>query len=142
METWQAIIKEVDNDSLVKPVWVSSEFEYIKNDQQREWVTRKHLEEFWGLRDISVEWYTLERIDDENKRVNQVTSFMLYINNRWNEQEARLVFGDDLGKHIFYKYLYCRMEFDVLYWYSELDNVCRRKLVERAIEFYGKESLK
>jgi hypothetical protein len=139
METWQAIIKEIGNKELLKPIWVSSEFDYIKDDKRREWVTRNHLENFWGLRDDGVEWYTLERIDDNNKQVNQVTAFMLYIYNRWGIQEAKLVFGDNLGEHIFDKYLHHRNGLGELFWYSELDNACRRKLVERAIEFYDKE---
>lgn len=142
METWQAIIKEVGNDELLKPQWCSSEFEYIKDDKQREWVVRNHLEKFWGLRDDGVEWYTLERIDNTNKRVNQVTAFMLYVYNRWDIQEAKLVFGNDFGVYIFDKYLHHRNGLGELFWYSELDDVCKRKLVERAIEFYGKESLK
>lgn len=64
IETWQAIIKEIGNKELLKPIWVSSEFDYIKDDKQREWVMRNHLEKFWGLRDDGVEWYTLELIDD------------------------------------------------------------------------------
>lgn len=47
MGTWQAIIKENGNKELLKPIWVSSEFDYIKDDKQREWVTRNHLEKFW-----------------------------------------------------------------------------------------------
>ena len=142
METWQATIKEVGNEKLLKPQWCSSEFDYIKDDKQREWVTRNHLEKFWGLLDNGVEWYTLERIDDNNNQVNQVTAFMLYIYNKWCIGESKKVFGNNLGEHIFTKYLHHRNGNGELFWYSELDNVCRRKLVVRAIEFYGKESLK
>jgi len=76
----------------------------------------------------------------ENK-VNQVTAFMLYIYNRWNIQEARDLFGNNLGEHIFSKYLHHRKGLGELFWYSELDTDCRRKFVERAVEIYGKESL-
>ena len=76
----------------------------------------------------------------ENK-VNQVTAFMLYIYNRWNIQEARDLFGNNLGEHIFSKYLHNRKVLGELFWYSELDTDCRRKIVERAVEIYGKESL-
>ena len=99
METWQAIIKEIGNKELLKPMWVSSQFDYIKDDKQRESVTRNHLEKFWGLRDDGVEWYTLERIDDNNKQVNQVTAFMLYIYNKWCIGESKKVFGNNLGEH-------------------------------------------
>lgn len=63
METWKATIKEKGNDILLTPEWVSSKFEYIKDAKQREYVTRKHLKEFWGLDNKDVEWYTLEKMD-------------------------------------------------------------------------------
>ena len=105
-------------------------------------MTRNHLEKFCGFLDNGVEWYTLERIDDNNKQVNQVTAFMLYIYNKWGIGESKKVSCNNLGEHIFTKYLHHRNGNGELFWYSELDNVCRRKLVVRAIEFYGKESLK
>lgn len=67
---------------------------------------------------------------------------MLYIYNKWCIGESKKVFGNNLGEHIFTKYLNHRNGNGELFWYSELDNVCRRKLVVRAIEVYGKESLK
>ena len=65
--------------------------------------------------------------------MNEVTNFMLYIYNRWNECEARRLFGD-LGAHIFEKYINQR---DKLKFYADLDKTCRQKLVDRANEIYG-----
>ena len=65
--------------------------------------------------------------------MNEVTKFMFYIYNRWNEYEAAKVFGDDLGAHIWSKWL---DRTDSLLWYSELDNECKQKLVDRANELY------
>lgn len=67
--------------------------------------------------------------------MNEVTNFMLYMYNRWNVYEANKVFGDSLGKHIWGKWL---ERTDSLIWYSELDNECRQKLVDRANEIYRK----
>ena len=66
---------------------------------------------------------------------NEVTNFMYYIFNRWNMEEAKQLFGDSLGKHIWKKYNKYNSH---LYWYSELDNDCRQKLVDRANEIYAK----
>ena len=67
--------------------------------------------------------------------MNTVTNFMYYIYNRWNEYEAEKIFGKDLGKHIWNKWI---NRSDSLLWYSELDNGCKDKLVARANEIYGK----
>lgn len=70
---------------------------------------------------------------------NEVTNFMYYVFNKWCEKEAVLVFGENLGKHIFKKWLSCRkIGVDQLYWYSELDESCRQKIVDRANELYNK----
>lgn len=67
--------------------------------------------------------------------MNEVTNFMLYMYNRWSQSEAINVFGGSLGLHIWNKWIKCREDgVDILYWYSELDNVCREKLVSRANE--------
>lgn len=73
--------------------------------------------------------------------VNQVTAFMLYMYNKWSENEARSLFGENLGEHIYGKYSYYKEKnMGTLFWYSELDCTRRRQLVARAIELYGKES--
>lgn len=73
--------------------------------------------------------------------VNQVTAFMLYMYNKWSENEAHYVFGENLGDHIYGKYRYYMDEhLGVMFWYSELDSTRRRQLVARAIELFGKES--
>ena len=70
--------------------------------------------------------------------MNEVTNFMLYIYNRWSQSEAVRVFGDNLGLHIWNKWINSREKgIDTLYWYSELDSDCRDKIVYRANEVYG-----
>jgi len=70
---------------------------------------------------------------------NEVTNFMLYIYNKWCIEESVLVFGENLGKHIFEKWVQAIVTSDrSLYWYSNLDNTCRRKIVDRANELYNK----
>lgn len=70
------------------------------------------------------------------KNINQVTAFMYYIYNRWDLNEARFLFGNELGIHIFNKF----NNVDSLEFYGALDKECRNKLVRRAIELYEKES--
>ena len=66
---------------------------------------------------------------------NPVTCFMWYVFNRWNESEAKQLFGEDLGAHIYGKYLERGYGKELL-WYSDLDTECRAKLVQRALEIY------
>lgn len=73
----------------------------------------------------------------ETKKSNEVTKFMWYMCNRWNLDEARFLFGDNLGAHIYQKKLHLQgIGHDTLYWYGELDNNCRQKIVDRANEIY------
>lgn len=69
-----------------------------------------------------------------------VDAFMLYLYNRWSINEAHLLFGNSLGEHIFNKWVHHRQNTKLgdLYWYSELDNACRQKIVDRANEMYNK----
>lgn len=135
METWQATIKERGKDSLLTPSYsLSNKFDYIKDKRQREYEIRKFLVNFWGLNNEDIEWYTLEK----KKERNEVTNFMYYIYNRWNAEEAKKVFGDNLGEHIYNKFQSYNNESGALYWYSELDKECRQKLVDRANEIYNR----
>ena len=61
---------------------------------------------------------------------------MLYVYNKWGINEAHLLFGKNLGDHIFGKWI--EHLSDKLYWYAELDNECRQKIVDRANELYNK----
>ena len=74
---------------------------------------------------------------NSNEKNNDVTCFMYYIFNKWNLAEAKLVYGDNLGEHIYNKFLDAR---SALYWYSEIDTECKNKIVERAKHFYGQNN--
>ena len=65
--------------------------------------------------------------------MNEVTNFMYYCFNRWSLDEACAIFGNDHGNHIWEKWT---GKFDSLIWYSELDDDCKQKLVDRANEIY------
>ncbi len=69
---------------------------------------------------------------------NEVTNFMYYMYNRFSLAESKCIYGDLLGEHIYNKYIDClNKDLGELRFYAELDNVCRRKLVDRANEIYG-----
>lgn len=65
--------------------------------------------------------------------MTQVEAFGYYMYNKWNQYEANVVFGENLGSHIFDKWINNR---DVMMFFMNLDNDCRQKLVERAEQFY------
>lgn len=138
METWQAIIKERNYDTLLTPSYTfasGSGFECIQDEREREYEIRKFLVDFWGLNKEDVEWYKLEK---ETKKVNEVTAFMYYICNQWGIDEAKKVFGDNLGEHIYKKFEEHQNVLGALHWYAGLDEECRQKLVDRANEIYNK----
>ena len=71
------------------------------------------------------------------KNYEIVKFFMLYMFNRWSLSEARLVFGETLGNHIYGKYQDMRRNGqDSLMWFGEIDDGCKEKLVERAMDVY------
>lgn len=70
-------------------------------------------------------------------KYNGVECFMYYMCNKWSLSEAKHVFGNDLGTHIYAKWVELTSRHDTLYWYGELDKNCRNKLADRAIEIYG-----
>lgn len=69
---------------------------------------------------------------------NEVTRFMWYMFNKWNEDEALRVFGFDLGKHIWAKWEVANLEYHdpSLSWYADLDEKCRSIIIKRANEIY------
>jgi hypothetical protein len=70
---------------------------------------------------------------------NQVTLFMQYIYNKWTLNEATTLFGSDLGYHIYGKFINAA---DKLFWYSQLDDEVRDKIVKRALWIYRSLELK
>lgn len=69
----------------------------------------------------------------ETKSNNVVTYFMWYVYNKWSIEESERLFGN-MGEHIYEKFLSHGR--DGLAWYASLDNDCRQRLVDRAIEIY------
>lgn len=67
--------------------------------------------------------------------MNEVTNFMWYMFNKWTPYEAQTVFGENLGLHIYNKWVESK---NTLYWYANLDNKCRQMVVDRANELYNK----
>jgi hypothetical protein len=71
---------------------------------------------------------------------NEVTNFMYYIYNKWSKEESVRLFGNDLGNHIFNAWV-GKHEYSndiTMSWYADLDNECRRKIVDRANDLYNK----
>ena len=64
MITWQATIKERDNDHLLTPSYSMSDdmFGHINDERLHECEMRKFLRKFWGLDNPDVEWYKLEKV--------------------------------------------------------------------------------
>lgn len=62
---------------------------------------------------------------------------MLYMFNRWCLSEAKLIFGETLGNHIYGKYRDGRRNGrDYMDWFADIDDTCKDKLVERAMDVY------
>lgn len=66
--------------------------------------------------------------------MKEVTNFMYYMCNKWSPEEAKHVFGESLGAHIFSKWMRYT---ETLRWFGDLDDKCKQKLVDRANEIYG-----
>lgn len=58
METWKATIKEVGSERLLTPTYTGEN------------VTKKFLVDFFGLENPDVEWYKIERVE-ENENTEQ-----------------------------------------------------------------------
>lgn len=69
-------------------------------------------------------------------KYNDVECFMYYMCNKWGLDEAKSLFGDNLGEHIYNKWLGYS---DSLTWYGSIDKECRGKIYNRALEIYGRE---
>jgi hypothetical protein len=71
---------------------------------------------------------------------NEVTNFLFYVYNKWSKEESVRLFGNDLGNHIFNKWVE-KHEYSndiTMSWYADLDKKCRQKIVDRANELYNK----
>ena len=67
--------------------------------------------------------------------MKDIENFMYYMFNRWTLEEAKFVFGDNLGTHIYGKW---QEVDDTLIWFGWLDKECRHKIADRANEIYNK----
>lgn len=64
-----------------------------------------------------------------------VTTFMFYMFNVWCKDESIMLFGENLGTHVWNKW--CGYEGRELLFYANLDQQRRSKIVARAIEYYN-----
>ena len=60
---------------------------------------------------------------------------MWYMFNKWSHAEAVAIYGNDLGNHIYEKWLNSPSP---LHLFADIDSECREKLVERAVKIYAK----
>ena len=70
---------------------------------------------------------------------NEVTNFMYYMYNRWCIEESKMLFGENLGQHVFDKWVGKgeHTNDQTMSWYGELDTGLQNKLVARANELYS-----
>lgn len=66
--------------------------------------------------------------------MDEVKRFGFYLFNRWNFGECVMLFGKNLGEHIWGRWL---DRSDRLHWFMNLDDECKKKIVDRANEIYG-----
>ncbi len=63
-----------------------------------------------------------------------------YLYNKWSLGESKKIFGKNLGLHVWERWnevvrFGCG---DHIYWFMNLDEGCRQKIVDRANELYNK----
>ena len=81
--------------------------------------------------------WTGNSIMANQRKNNDVTCFMWYVNERMTLSEMVLVCGI-VGEHVYNKWVYAREHhLGDLWWYAELDEKCRQKIVDRAVSIYG-----
>lgn len=70
--------------------------------------------------------------------MNEVKKFGYYLFNKWNRDESIHVFGENLGNHIWGKWNSVVRDGcgDQLYWFMNLDDSCKQKLIDRVNEIY------
>ena len=70
--------------------------------------------------------------------MNEIKNFGYYLFNKWCLEESVRLFGDDLGNHIWKKWHSVVREGcgDHLYWFMNLDDSCKQKLIDRVNEIY------
>lgn len=73
----------------------------------------------------------------KRKKNNEVTCFMLYVNEKWSLHEAVILFGG-LGKMYYDKWIEATNNgWGSLWWYGQLDETTRQKIVNRAVLYYS-----
>lgn len=80
-------------------------------------------------------------LQKDSKNHNVVTYFMWYMFNKWDKNEAHKLFGQNLGDHLFGKWVAKgeNTHDQTMSWYADLDKELRNKVVERAIEVYNEK---
>ena len=70
---------------------------------------------------------------------NTVTFFMWYMYNKWSLEESKRIYGDNLGEHIYNKWVEVvgSCNGDNLRFYANLDTKSRNLLVQRALDVYN-----
>ena len=70
---------------------------------------------------------------------NEVECFMYYMFNKWDKSESIRLFGENLGLHVFGKWVAKgeNTHDQTMSWYADLDKGLRDKLLNRSIELYG-----
>lgn len=73
----------------------------------------------------------------KRKKNNEVTCFALYLNEKWSMDEALILFGG-LGKMYYDKWIETiNNGYGSLWWYCQLDETTRQKVVNRAVLYYS-----
>lgn len=62
MITWQATIKEHGRESLLTPTYS------VPEDGMHDHIDENFLIDFWGLNEPDVEWYHIEKLNDNGKK--------------------------------------------------------------------------
>lgn len=70
--------------------------------------------------------------------MSEVMKFGYYLFNKWNFDECVNLFGEDLGNHIWEKWHSVVRDGcgDQLFWFMNLDDTCKKKILDRANEIY------
>lgn len=75
-------------------------------------------------------------IMDTNMARKAIENMMFYLFNKFDENESKFLFGDNLGSHLWNTFVNCR--FDGFKFFVQCDSEARDLLVARANTIYNK----